>query len=428
MKKLFIFGLIALTSFNATAQIPDYLPTTNLIAWWPLNDNLVDSVSNTYNGIGNNFTYTENRFNDTNSACDFSNVSGYVQFSGIPVNLNGSYSFNYWIKLKTYQDYDVITDLHPSSSCGNFPQIWEMYDSLFIVKCNVVSSRRGLGSKAEFVNKWKMVTWVVKSDTTSIYIDGELRAQFPYIWANSTTAVLTLANTYNSLNQFNAGAQVIIDEVSMWDRLLTPCEIANIYNQSPDITITSQPINQNDTVGGSVSFTVGATPSTSTYQWQSNVGTGNTFINLTNSGQYSGVNTTTLTVAPLTALNDGQLFRCIVNDETGVCASISDTALLTITTISAIAPYTYLSGSYLGQNVPNPAEKTTVIPYYIKAFKHNAVVEVCDITGRVRKTVFLKKAGEGTITTAKDELEAGIYFYRLVVDGFTLGAKKMVLR
>ncbi|MFN4235354.1 MAG: T9SS type A sorting domain-containing protein [Bacteroidia bacterium] len=75
-----------------------------------------------------------------------------------------------------------------------------------------------------------------------------------------------------------------------------------------------------------VQFKVVINDTNATIQWQTDVGFG--FQNLSNAGQYSGVTTNTLTVSNVSALNNSQLFRCIVTS--GMCADTSDIVILTV--------------------------------------------------------------------------------------------------
>ncbi|MBK8496919.1 MAG: hypothetical protein IPL50_19405 [Chitinophagaceae bacterium] len=98
-------------------------------------------------------------------------------------------------------------------------------------------------------------------------------------------------------------------------------------------TVTTQPANSTNCVGNTATFTVGATGTGLVYQWQvSPTGCAGTWTNLTNAAPYSGVNTGTLTVTPVTQLLNGYAYRAVL---TGVCApigtaNISNCVILTV--------------------------------------------------------------------------------------------------
>ncbi len=74
--------------------------------------------------------------------------------------------------------------------------------------------------------------------------------------------------------------------------------------------ITVQPVNSTVIQGGNTSFSVTATGTGLTYQWQVNTGSG--WNNVTNGGVYSGATTATLTLTGVTGNMNGYLYRCIV--------------------------------------------------------------------------------------------------------------------
>ena len=115
-----------------------------------------------------------------------------------------------------------------------------------------------------------------------------------------------------------------VDDIGIWNRALTPAEIQNLYFSCSD-TLAAQPVSNNASLGTNASFTASSSASGATYQWQGK--SGNSFVNLSNAGQFSGVTTGTLTVSGVTSANNGSKFRCIVDH--GDCVDTSDVATLT---------------------------------------------------------------------------------------------------
>jgi len=112
----------------------------------------------------------------------------------------------------------------------------------------------------------------------------------------------------------------------------TSVAVALHFHASPQIV--SQPLSSTICSGNNTTFTIAATGTSLTYQWQVNQGSG--FVNTGNVPPYSGAGTSSLHLsAPGIAL-DGYVYRCIVS---GVCTP-SDTsvaAALHINTAAAIA-------------------------------------------------------------------------------------------
>ena len=81
----------------------------------------------------------------------------------------------------------------------------------------------------------------------------------------------------------------------------------------------------------------------------------------------------------------------------------------------------------LDQNVPNPADGTATVRYFLPATTNKASLLVTTSNGAVVKTISLAKNGEGTISIPSAELAAGAYYYSLLIDGKVSATKKMIV-
>jgi hypothetical protein len=95
-------------------------------------------------------------------------------------------------------------------------------------------------------------------------------------------------------------------------------------NQPPVITI--QPANAVACSGGNTLFTVTATGTTLTYQWQVNPGTG--WVNTTDGALYSGSTTVTLSITGALAAMNGYTYRVVIN---GACTPVVTSNIVTLT-------------------------------------------------------------------------------------------------
>ena len=82
----------------------------------------------------------------------------------------------------------------------------------------------------------------------------------------------------------------------------------------------------------------------------------------------------------------------------------------------------------LSQNYPNPFNNQTTIEFDIKR-KGNYSLVIYDCLGRKRDEVFNEYLGAGSYSVSfnGDELQSGVYFYRLSADGNVVGTRKMAL-
>ncbi|MCS6965158.1 MAG: tail fiber domain-containing protein [Candidatus Kapabacteria bacterium] len=89
---------------------------------------------------------------------------------------------------------------------------------------------------------------------------------------------------------------------------------------------------------------------------------------------------------------------------------------------------TQIHDAWLGQNIPNPHEGTTTVPYYIPAGVGRAELVVRDGRGRELRRVELPERGaHGQVTLEMRLLGAGVYEYSLVLDGRVVATRQMTL-
>lgn len=95
------------------------------------------------------------------------------------------------------------------------------------------------------------------------------------------------------------------------------------------VNITAQPPNRVITDGNNTTFTVTATGTTPTYQWQ--VDTGGGFVDLVNGAPYSNVTTATLNITAATITMNGYVYRCVVSGSAPCGSVTSNSGSLTVT-------------------------------------------------------------------------------------------------
>lgn len=79
----------------------------------------------------------------------------------------------------------------------------------------------------------------------------------------------------------------------------------------------------------------------------------------------------------------------------------------------------------LGQNMPNPSDDATRIPFFIPSKSQKASINIYNINGQLLKTISINSFGEGFIELQTGELSNGYYTYTLEVDNRLVDTKKM---
>lgn len=143
------------------------------------------------------------------------------------------------------------------------------------------------------------------------------------VYSNATTATLNITGVTAGMDtyQYRCVASVICGSTNSNAAILT-------VNTAP--VITTQSVNTIVCAPQTATFSVTATGTGLTYQWQvSAVGCAGPWTNLPNAAPYSGVLTATLTINPTAAAMNNQVYRCVV---AGTCTPSvnSNCAILTV--------------------------------------------------------------------------------------------------
>ena len=229
MRLLFTIVIAAL-SLNAVGQIPNYVSTDGLVAWFTFNGNFNDISGNGNHGQNNGASFSTDRFGNDNSAGLFNGTSSYV--SGVLSGLNSTSesSVSVWILSEGDaggQPYDLFFQLgnygqHTFAYAYNHSgQNVDLYSHCF----------NNPYSTLNINNAWHHLVIVDGSNSTSLYVDGALFQT----WASGNGG-----ECYRGSNAFLIGGGADsqfttgkLDEVGFWDRVLTAEDVVNLFNASP---------------------------------------------------------------------------------------------------------------------------------------------------------------------------------------------------
>jgi hypothetical protein len=241
MKKLTFLTaiLLATTTF---AQIPNYVPTNGLVGWWPFNGNTNDESGNGNNGTVNGATLTTDRNGVANKAYSFDGVSNnIIAPNSNSLNVN-ELSISVWY-LANGNQMSVIaknnqTDcsqysfgIHHQSTWNSFGP--SLYTSTGIGNCNSSSRQEHWGANNIVPsNQWVLIVYTINNvGESKTYMNGSLLESY-------TGQNITSCNSLSSTLRFGGPHwddnplyfQGKIDDIGIWNRALTDCEIKNLYN------------------------------------------------------------------------------------------------------------------------------------------------------------------------------------------------------
>ena len=286
----FLFLVFFTTGFS---QVPNYVPTNGLVGWWPFTGNASDLSGNGNNGTVNGATLTTDRFGVANNAFSFDGVNDYISLSSInQLGLaNSSFSMSVWVRCSLFgannvESYIIGTPMWGGGSDEGFKiqnnpvgNVYGVYSASLGIGGQVY-----LGSNNSFIlNSWENI-FIRYQNTTGnfqLFING--------ILMDSTTLVGSpLANPYPIsvggfvgpwLSAFLAGKT---DDIGIWNRALSNCEIQALYQGSQLISTITPQSSTTFCQGGSVNLTASQG---STYLWSNGQTTQS--ISATTSGSYT---------------------------------------------------------------------------------------------------------------------------------------------
>ncbi len=420
MKKQVLLVVTALCSLTAMAQVPSYVPSNGLVAYYPMdgNGNDISGYNNNLISTGN-ISYTQDVHWNVNSACHFVNGNDYFTTPSTSWTLINNFptgSLSFWVKIDS-----MYISGHYFGIGNSFivkEQIGVGEDLVFVMQDGTTKMRMQIsgtmpgGSSTDVIgntslqaNTWYHIVGVWDGVHHTLYVNGLQDGQIsnsngiPNRPTPDYFSIGSIQYGGNGTTTFPSGAYGSMDDIGIWNRALTQQEITDLYNSnSCNLSISTQPINQTAAPGNSAQFTVTSSSLTSTYQWQTNMGLG--FQNISNAGQYSGATNDTLSISNCTLSNNNQLFRCIINDAN--CTDTSTTVSLSINNNAGISEWNTNINAIIS---PNPFTSQTSITFTQE--QHNTIIKVTDVLGKeIKSTTFSGKQ----YILEKGELNAGIYF------------------
>ena len=406
MKKIVLAFAIGLSlTVKLWAQVPSYVPSNGLVGWWPFSGNANDISVNGNNGTVANSVLSSDRFGNSNSCYYFDGNNDYIK---IPTNILStaqSTTISIWVLVENTVSRNVVFSVGDSSgiagSTGNhyslevYPNSTDpttaskMIHSVDKRICQSTSNPYLWFSDTTY--SFQPMVWnhiVITSDgiLTKYYRNGQLITNLN----QGTIFGRRISDLCAGLNYFWIGKRKRVgelffmkgklDDLGMWNRVLTDCEILDLYNsQLGSFANSNVSINHSSSTIGSNAILSISTP-LQNLQWQSNpsnIG----WTNLSNNSFYNGVNSNTLVVSNLQLSNHNQQFRVVACGGNSNIASIqiADTCIsnLTVYDTTNVTVYDTLLTTVTDTliinttlSLPAPNNENTILVYPNPASDH----------------------------------------------------------
>lgn len=274
MKKLFLLAILAF-SLNGFSQVPPYVPTLGLVAYYPL-----DANGNDLSGNGNTLisfgtpVYISNTPCPPDSACHLPNGNDYFETPSTSWSLINNFpqgTVSFWIMLDSQyvsghyfgidnsfmmkQKYGVGEDMFFGIQSGT-TKVRMQVTGVFPASAGMDV----IGSTTLSFNTWYHVVGVWNGVTHTLYINGNMDGQISNssgISNRPTPDYFSIGSGIvggNGTTTFPSGAYGKMNDVGFWNRALNSTEITTLFQGCNNVGI-----NDNDS---KIDFSIFPNPTT----------------------------------------------------------------------------------------------------------------------------------------------------------------------
>ena len=344
-KQLLLFSALIL-GFSAFSQIPNYVPTNGLVSWWPFNGNGNDESGNGNNLTANgNVQFSNDRFLNPGQAIYLSGQDQYLnKYNPNLPSGNTNRSVSVWYKI--------------TATGIDGPTVFAQWDGVYSGTCFTEFSLfadQDVGylhgrceDKAWYFpldNQWIHLVIVYEGNYIKMYKNGQLINDIAnpgyYVFSNDLNTSTFEFRVGHPGASYTWPSQYIgyIDDLAYWNRVLTVCEIQDLYNAQLNSVEVNGGLDQTLCEGQTTTlYGTGA----STYSWNNGVQNGVGFVP-TSSSNYTVIGT--------------DANGCIGTDTVSIVVNNNSSSTLNESTLDSytLNGQTYTQSGTYTQVIPNAA-------------------------------------------------------------------------
>jgi hypothetical protein len=237
---LIIFNLfvVALCSYS---QLPSYLPTDGLVAWYPFNGNANDESGNGNNGLVNGASLTADRFNQNASAYDFNGIDNFIEVTHSPeLQFFSNLTISCWVKIEDYSTnptWGTRTILSkPRGYLGSGLFLYSVNETVGVYGGGVFNSwpdGYSVNSSEQLpLNDWENIILTYDGSFLRLYKNGEfINSTYSTIELDPATTPLYIGREFLSdPPNYSRWFKGSVDDIVLYNRALTQAEVTALYN------------------------------------------------------------------------------------------------------------------------------------------------------------------------------------------------------
>ena len=321
------FSVLLIVFLNViySQVIPGYVPTTNLVGYYPFTGNSNDATTFSNHGVVFGATLTSDRFNSQNSAYDFNGSNNYIEIpSASQNNLTSPFTVSVWFLSSLWSfnapinEHAVISKVVDGFWGGGGFELYTNGNSGINFGATISGNNINLVKTGYSISNWYHCVTTYNGTKLKMFINGVA------IDSSNVSNSIGINNLPIRIGRragagnFNCWFNGKIDDIGIWNRALTQQEITILY-QGCGGSVTSSITPQGNTAfcaGNSVLLNA-TSGSGYTYQWS--------------------INGNVISGATLSALTATQAGNYIVNIGSGGCFYPSNSINVTVNALPNVS-------------------------------------------------------------------------------------------
>lgn len=220
------------------SQVPTYVPQYGLLGYYPFNGNPNDVSANAAHLSNNGAVLSTDRFGTANAAYAFNGTSQNLinntpNFSFGPTS---SFTYSFWFNRNVTSTTGVII-MNATNAAGNFIWLFQAGPTNMQYGTNKQQSAWIWVPTTTTTNVWTHIVCVYNNGVMTLYKDNVVvgTGVFTYTSGVTTANMPLYVGRGVGGNYFNGK----IDDVGIWNRALTACEINDLFTSSNSLTTVS---------------------------------------------------------------------------------------------------------------------------------------------------------------------------------------------